>query len=1165
MTLSQGFKVELNDMNGRMKSEASYAETDSLHPVKATYYYYKEDNRNAFQKHLNNTVFVVDSLNGHINPNGTIGKDIEVMVDLREQSSKTISMQYSPNVDVIQLFLAPIPIPSMWPLPQKESTMFRSAATVKVIHRYGILDSVMVIDKGSVVSTKNLVYDSETGDVIVSRTNNEFNDPVYNFNYPAYWTYSGMGLAYKNEDAVFYHKNIECINGKLYYAGDRSEFPSKHFFESGDELWVTSALFPPTDPGCQVYHPDISGKARKLWVIDAAKGEEKNTGLYLIDEAGVPYTGVIDSLKIIRSGKRNMSKASGGSIVSLNNPVREVSQGNYRIVIDSNTDVLQTGATTYKDLWKVENSLFLKDTVVTVYDTVTVSPSTDVTTFRQEIVHGSEVDLTQTGEAVKEHSPNLASSADGRKASNGLLCGWSYYMLTKSILTFDTTAIPAGSTILSATLNLSPKIPYDLWVRKKLKRGKSRVLCGYSYSYDWSKANNYYTGMDYASLGRITSSWNKYTNYNDFKVSTFNKVGVGDWPSSYQQINIKYLLQDMINSHTKYGLMFELPVYSIYSSINYLGFCAGYQPNVNDINNSNCIPDNSKTTGNLYCTCQAPQLTITYRIPVDTTIQVCRYNINDTATNPYRWGILGNWRVNKPYTYYSDRKENDASVTTTNIRKEGTFKNFTPFWKMTDTVLVPEFDTTTWVWNSAFSMYNRKGTEIENYDPLGRFNSGLYGYNETLPVTAAQNSKYRQLLSDGFEDYNYSNTNCTVCPSRRAIDFVTGNTGVSLSNAQSHTGLYSLKINSSSTSSISVPVVNDTLGSTVSFKIDSTAIYSTTVIGKGTGITGSYYGYRPGPIPCGTDYTFTRIDTTIDFYLGSAHPFGSVCPEHYTITWNGYLQAPITAAYTFYGSSDFLLSAKINNQVLFVGRYGPSIPVTLTAGHLYPITVQYTYNNSGDSYAHFSWSTPTMPQQIVPKSFLYPQTMTSLDTIGSVNQTVLKYCIKANNVKQKNMVRPSFSPGPGDHMVVSGWIRIDAADCNTMAPLDNVMAESFDGTNNTPVTLQRTGVRIEGWQRYEAEFTVPEDATEMTVQITAPSSDNIFLDDIRIQPFNSSMKSFVYNPVTLRLMAELDENNYATYYEYDDDGTLTRIKKETERGIKTIQETRSALIKDNGQ
>jgi hypothetical protein len=46
-------------------------------------------------------------------------------------------------------------------------------------------------------------------------------------------------------------------------------------------------------------------------------------------------------------------------------------------------------------------------------------------------------------------------------------------------------------------------------------------------------------------------------------------------------------------------------------------------------------------------------------------------------------------------------------------------------------------------------------------------------------------------------------------------------------------------------------------------------------------------------------------------------------------------------------------------------------------------------------------------------------------------------------------------------------------------------------------------------------------------------------------------------------MAELDENNYATFYEYDLEGGLIRVKKETEKGIFTIQETRSNTYKSN--
>jgi hypothetical protein len=1162
ITLSQGFKVELNDMNGKMKSQASYPETDSLHPIKASYYYYKEDNSNAYTKHLNNTVPVVDSLNGHVNQDGIIGKDIEVMVDLREQSSKTIARQFSPNVDIIPFFWGLLPIPSFWALPQIEQTKFRSAATVKVIQRYGILDSVVVIDKGSMVSTKNLVYDGETGDVIVSRTNNEFNDPVFNFNYPAYWAYSGMGPAYKNIDDVFYNKNIMCINGKLFNAGDRSDFPVKRYFESGDELWVHSEKEMPIDPECSIFNADLTGISKKLWVMDAAKAIEKSQGLYLIDGAGVPYTGMIDSLKIIRSGKRNMPQASAGSIVSLANPMREVTPGNFKIVIDSNTLVLNTAATAYKDLWKVENSMYQKDTVIQVYDTITANPIINATTFRYEH-RGDGVDDQNNPIKVIPNSPNIGSSYEGASSAS---CTFgktsSIHLYTKTVISFDTSSIPSGATILSATLTLSPKVPIDLWSKMKIRRGCSRNM-DYT-SYDWSHANNYYLDSSAAILSRIGSNWNYQTPYNSFQISSAHQVNLNY--DNYRFLDCKGLIQDMVTNDTKFGMMLELAQNP--DGVNYLDFCADSANNVNNVNGAACYDYINHGLPTLLCNCIAPQLQITYRIPVDTTIQVCRPNIVDSATNPYRWGILGNWRVDRAYTYYSDRKESDASLTQTNIRKEGTLKNFTPFWEMTDSVLLPNPDTTKWVWNSALSMYNRKGFEIENYDPLGRYNSGLYGYNQTLPVAVSQNSKYRQMLFDGFEDYNYKPQNCVVCPSPREFDFTIGNSNVSINNAQSHTGLYSLKINAGFQSSLTVPVSVDDLAPKLKFKIDSSAIYTNEVIGKGTGISGSYWGYRGGRNPCGNYQSYSRVDTTIDFTWGYYPPINGMCPTHYTVTWNGFIQAPSTGNFIFYGNSDNIISAKLNDTVLFVGKSGQSRPISLTAGSLYPITVRYNFNNysninSGRSSLHFYWSSATMPKRIVPKLFLYPQNITTADTAGSVIKTVLKYCIKAPYDTVQNIIHPTFSPIQGDHMVLTAWVRIDATDCNTLPALANVINVSFNDGSSSLVSLQATGVRIEGWQRYESEVSVPATATSMTISIAAPSANNIFLDDIRMQPFNSSMKGFIYNPVNLRLMAELDENNYATFYEYDDDGTLIRVKKETERGIKTIQETRSALIKDN--
>lgn len=107
------------------------------------------------------------------------------------------------------------------------------------------------------------------------------------------------------------------------------------------------------------------------------------------------------------------------------------------------------------------------------------------------------------------------------------------------------------------------------------------------------------------------------------------------------------------------------------------------------------------------------------------------------------------------------------------------------------------------------------------------------------------------------------------------------------------------------------------------------------------------------------------------------------------------------------------------------------------------------------------------------------------------------------------------------------------------------------------------GQIIDGWQKIQGEVVIPQNAVDYRISLVNENSENVtaFFDDIRVHPFNGNLKSFVYDQATQRLMAELDENNYATFYEYDKEGGLVRVKKETERGVYTIQETRSSTKK----
>jgi hypothetical protein len=150
---------------------------------------------------------------------------------------------------------------------------------------------------------------------------------------------------------------------------------------------------------------------------------------------------------------------------------------------------------------------------------------------------------------------------------------------------------------------------------------------------------------------------------------------------------------------------------------------------------------------------------------------------------------------------------------------------------------------------------------------------------------------------------------------------------------------------------------------------------------------------------------------------------------------------------------------------------------------------------------------------------------------------------------------PEFSPSVGKY-IVSAWVSEESYVGNEFT-FSNPRLKIVAGSNSYDLTA--TGEIIDGWQKIEAEIEIPSDATEISIQLLC-STGNCFFDDIRFFPTDGSMLSYVYDNRTFRLVAELDERNYATFYEYNEEGKLTRIKKETAKGIMTIQENRESII-----
>jgi hypothetical protein len=989
VTQSQGFKIELNDMHGKMKSNAVYAENDLKNPISYTEQFYKKENLNGESYRLVNTVPILDAPGYWINEAGVVGKDVELIADMREQTTVVQSGGVNINVDQFIIPIPPFPpyivAPNIIPQYNTETSRYRSAGMLKVIQRYGIIDSVVVIDKGSKVSTQNLLWDGETGDVLVTRTQNEFNDPIFQTNFPAHWAYEGVGPAYKNIDAVLQNVNINAgkitsINGGL---TDLSII--NRLFESGDEILVTNKALFLTSELCAPNRFNRETKAsreRRIWAVDRSKAVGGLKDIYFIDRNGNEYTGHKVNIRIIRSGRRNMASTSLGSITSLRSPIKPFGGFSHLEVLrpDSTIGVIATSAAVMKDVWPVEDR-FSKMTLCDSSNKVVQALFSPV---RTGLVR-KWIQSNGTTSSVLENRTFLFSEHFTSSREVTSMFKGSYYTgtrdrRTRGILQFDLGSIPEYALVDSAYLNLYAKRPRYLW-----ESGYWTIV---------DKAHT--TGVNESELLRITQPWDESTTLEQTDVITTqaDKVNLAASVTTCQNYQpvVKNMVQAMVsNPDSSYGILLKekspkgLEVGPDSALVKHMSFCGYNNPAAHD-------------GGTTCATCTTPLLFVKYHYRKDSCYTYCK-SIFEGRINPYTQGIWGNWRPLRSYTYFDRRNESDP-LAATNIRRDGEIKGFIPFWNwnFNETRMAPTTNEYLWVWNSEITRVNRRGLETENRDPLGRFNSGLYGYSNTLPIAVAQNSRYREMDFDGFEDYTYAADSCVNdCPTPRHLDFTAYKD--SIVTGVRHTGKASLRLGAGSFAKANAKVNNgsDTLSPSVQFNI----------------------------------------------------------------------------------------------------AFSPCV---------------------------------------------------SFDQIKAVN----------------NVTYPYFTPQPGKQMVLGAWVKEDK-NCKCDAYTGNSIELTFYNSGSVIQTQTKTpeGLIIEGWQRYDNVFTIPANADSMTVKLKNNTNVAVYFDDFRIHPYNSNMKSFVYHPTNLRLLAELDENNYASFYEYDDEGTLIRVKKETERGIKTIRETRSAMQKDN--
>ncbi|MBF4485862.1 hypothetical protein [Flavobacterium sp. CSZ] len=306
ITLSQGYSIHTNDMDGKMKNQRVYGEGQKK-AISGVDYNYSTTGANPETKNyglLNNTVKTVDS-KGVIGSK-LVGVDYDVINDFRENKSVTSTNGVAVNVATLPFTIVVVVIPTIVPSRSKHETLMRTAVTTKVVHTSAILAEKVAYDLGSIVSTKNLAWDADTGDVLLTETVNEYNDKYFNFNFPAYWSYDGMSQAAMNAGLEW--KVLKTGNDQYQFEGDHKE---SDYLIDGDEVWLSG-----TTPGLD---GEDKINALKGWVV-----EVNASSFQLLDSKGLLIKGSTvnaGKIKIIRSGHRNMQMASMASITSMRNPL----------------------------------------------------------------------------------------------------------------------------------------------------------------------------------------------------------------------------------------------------------------------------------------------------------------------------------------------------------------------------------------------------------------------------------------------------------------------------------------------------------------------------------------------------------------------------------------------------------------------------------------------------------------------------------------------------------------------------------------------------------------------------------------------------------------------------------------------------------------------------
>lgn len=323
-TGSQGYSIELNDMHGKPKAVHLYEE-GAVQPVNTTNYKYRTENGK-----LSNTVKTVFK-DGSIR-DSRIGVDYDFYADFRENNTTTEAVGVQGNLYFMLVGIFPFTVGPILPTYHKEEIQLRTAVTNKVIYKYGILDKVESIVNGSLTSKDNLLWDAETGQVLLTGTTTEFKDPIYTTNIPGHWAYEGLAGGYKNIGLEFAPGNIVDASGAIISS------PYLGLLQPGDEIGITGTS------GYYKGYVDKIGNSVYL-TINSVTGANATSNV-LSGSSFLSYPKV----KVLRSGRHNLQDQNVGSVTTFTSPL--YNNPSQWPVLNQSYGVTQASAVELGNVWQ---------------------------------------------------------------------------------------------------------------------------------------------------------------------------------------------------------------------------------------------------------------------------------------------------------------------------------------------------------------------------------------------------------------------------------------------------------------------------------------------------------------------------------------------------------------------------------------------------------------------------------------------------------------------------------------------------------------------------------------------------------------------------------------------------------------------------------------------